>query len=1083
MAGMARDFTVGDTKTGKNGITQVGIGNTINFADPTQKQRHIQKWYAWWLFESQEPSVRSQPQVLKEKGTAAAGTGSWLTQNLLPEWLRSGEDALWIHGNVIFSFDAQYQDSPEFFCRTCLACLYALSPTPVRIETAYENYLNAMQISGIDDLVLNVLEDVATGIRAQEAKPLEIVIVIDAVDETKSSKQQAFLRYLNRLIGSNRQDRLVRFRSILFSRDSQIIRHFCGSGRGWRKEEIPPLALKEDILKAVSSRLADDYNFQNWKVDDRNDLAARIATRANGMFRLAALYVEHLIMIDRRKIPASQLKTILADLPGALYPFYDRIFWQIQTPNIRQHSFNSMRWICYSARPLTLRELAAACAISGLPDGYDCDNDLDAVDLVKYLSGLIHISPPLPGDGNNIRAEAHSITIAHFSVEEYLKAHVHANFGLDTKFYDRSAGNLLLAQACITYAAQEHFNESMYSQNDRAGSLRGYVINFWAHHLAAHVQSRAAEQTLHQRLSIVAFALRIKNACMYRDVELYEDAGGLQKEVEKLICSVIHQRHYLDLLQVLLSKPHPTENIPFGQLDSGQLRLLLLRPALAPEAPIQCELVVDWLENKPKYQFLSYLWGDASLRDSIILSDLKYTVTRSLYKALLGLRHKSTPGVLWVDQVCINQQDVYEKNHQVARLSSTAADASAVYCWFGNVEAEELARDRSEIFRDPLWTRAWVMQEMILARENSCIVKGQSLDWLDVVHMAKDWVHVFHGDDVRAEWVQKGEGARNMLLVQETRESRNGGRTKLKLEELVYRFRATKSQIALDKVFAFVGLASDDPSAEGLVDYTLDLFELYARFGQRSILGSQCLDILSINNNRIMYDAAGGVSWSPCWHEYIEEHPLAPGIFDPGQPQLFRASRELFITPSSFDPLTMKAILIDTVHAVDHITTFLQFKAWETRRSVWSSSIESEDLGLIVRTALEGRVIDQQLKTFRRIDESDIESAKDFAGKCRTWKALMFLPRTKVRRNRQFCRTERGLIANVPLMTMPGDIVVLFPNAKTPHILRPAPLPSIIQCPSGTLPVNCMFVGECYVDGYMNGEAEDECEAGKLFRY
>lgn len=764
-------------------------------------------------------------------------------------------------------------------------------------------------------------------------------------------------------------------------------------------------------------------------------------------------------MIDRRKIPASQLKAILADLPDALYPFYDRIFWQIQTPSVRQHSFNSLRWICFSARPLTLRELGAACAIS-LPNGYDFDNDLDAVDLVKPLSGLIHINPPLPEDRNNVRAEAHSITIAHFSVEEYLKAHVHAGFGLDTKFYDRSAGNFLLAQACITYAAQGHFKEPMYSQYDHTGSLHGYIIGFWAHHLAAHVQSRAAEQTLYKRLSIAALALRITNACLYSDVELYEDAGDLQKEVEKLICSVILQQRYPDLLQLLLSKPHPTEDTPFSRLELGQLRLLLLRPAVALEAPIQCELITDSLENKPKYQFLSYLWGNASLRASITLSDLNYTVTRSLYKALLYLRHKSTPRALWVDQLCINQRDVHEKNHQVVRLSSTVADASAVYCWAGNVKAKELARDQSEILRDPFWTRAWVMQEMILAREILMIVKGQSLDWRDVVHLAKDWEHVLPCDEGCNKSIQKGEGARNLLLVQATREARNSGRTELKLEELVYRFRATRSRIAVDKIFAFVGLASDGRSTEGLVDYTLNAFELYARFGQKSILGGQCLDILSINNERIMYDATGKVSWSPCWHEYIEEHPLAPGIFDPGQPQLFRASREPFITPSSFDPLTMKAILIDTVRKKEHIATFLREKAWETRGSVWSSATESVDLDLIVRTALEGRVIDQQLKTFRRIDESDIESAKDFAGRCRTWISLMSLPRNKVRRNRQICRTERGLIANVPLMTEAGDIVVLFPNAKTPHILRPTSLPSITSCPSGTLPVDCVFVGE-----------------------
>lgn len=192
------------------------------------------------------------------------------------------KDLLWIP--VIFSFDAHYQVSPEFFYRTCLACLCALSPTPARVKSAYEEHFNAVQINDIDALVLNVLEDVATDIREQEAKPLEIVAVIDAVDETISSQQQAFLHHLNRLIESNRQDRPVRFRSILFSRDSQIIRHFCRPGHRWRKEEIPPLALREDILKAVSSRLADDYNFQTWSVDDRKDLATQIANRANGMY-------------------------------------------------------------------------------------------------------------------------------------------------------------------------------------------------------------------------------------------------------------------------------------------------------------------------------------------------------------------------------------------------------------------------------------------------------------------------------------------------------------------------------------------------------------------------------------------------------------------------------------------------------------------------------------------------------------------------------------------------------------------------------------------------------------------------------
>jgi hypothetical protein len=143
---------------------------------------------------------------------------------------------------------------------------------------------SVLDIDNIENLVLGVLEDVAAGIRDEGAKPLDIVVVADAVDETTSSQQQAFLRQLNLLIGSNRQNRTVRFRSILFSRDTQTISHFCGFMHRWRKEEIPPSALRRDILKAVSSRLADDWNFQTWSLNDRENLAVQIANRANGMY-------------------------------------------------------------------------------------------------------------------------------------------------------------------------------------------------------------------------------------------------------------------------------------------------------------------------------------------------------------------------------------------------------------------------------------------------------------------------------------------------------------------------------------------------------------------------------------------------------------------------------------------------------------------------------------------------------------------------------------------------------------------------------------------------------------------------------
>ncbi|CAI0644444.1 unnamed protein product [Colletotrichum noveboracense] len=83
------------------------------------------------------------------------------------------------------------------------------------------------------------------------------------------------------------------------------------------------------------------------------------------------------------------------------------------------------------------------------------------------------------------------------------------------------------------------------------------------------------------------------------------------------------------------------------------------------------------------YEALSYTWGDPTRTQTITINDQKVAVTTNLYDALLHLRDPEKDRILWVDALCINQQDTFERTHQVAKMSVIYQKAWAVVIWLG----------------------------------------------------------------------------------------------------------------------------------------------------------------------------------------------------------------------------------------------------------------------------------------------------------------------------------------------------------------------------------------------------------------
>ena len=137
--------------------------------------------------------------------------------------------------------------------------------------------------------------------------------------------------------------------------------------------------------------------------------------------------------------------------------------------------------------------------------------------------------------------------------------------------------------------------------------------------------------------------------------------------------------------------PLSTKSSPiYEQLDVArkEFRLLNLLPG-KPSDPVKCELEV-WCCDKNQcrqYEALSYVWGDTPGPSTIVLRDQHMHVTSNLESALRHLRFEDHHRILWIDALCINQDDLRERNHQVRQMRSIYQFATRVVVWLGPADS------------------------------------------------------------------------------------------------------------------------------------------------------------------------------------------------------------------------------------------------------------------------------------------------------------------------------------------------------------------------------------------------------------
>lgn len=352
----------------------------------------------------------------------------------------------------------------------------------------------------------------------------------------------------------------------------------------------------------------------------------------------------------------------------------------------------------------------------------------------------------------------------------------------------------------------------------------------------------------------------------------------------------------------------------YTRLGAREFRLVRLHPGQGDEIP-HCSLVVDTIDEASSYEALSYVWGDRTITRQILLSDEGlsvsfstphlFNVTVNLYDALLHLRLPERPRILWIDSICINQEDDSEKNEQVAMMSNIYKQSHRVVAWLGQSDPgtdfllsnlhqafepgffsfEEDAAQQSipprltpfsfckllrKLLRNDYWSRRWIVQELMLASTSTIMIGKRQVDWEDIrtaVELCQQTSHTLSSQaqhsGISSSNVQRALrllGARRSLWHTSAFGDIVGHR--LPLADVLEQFLDSECSDPRDTVYALISMARPDTVID--VDYNKTVSQVWIQTATAIIKERRSMDWI-VPHLSPRSTTQEFPSWAPDW--------------------------------------------------------------------------------------------------------------------------------------------------------------------------------------------------------------------------
>lgn len=206
--------------------------------------------------------------------------------------------------------------------------------------------------------------------------------------------------------------------------------------------------------------------------------------------------------------------------------------------------------------------------------------------------------------------------------------------------------------------------------------------------------------------------------------------------------------------------PIPPSFVYGSTLNRDQIRLICIDPAIndRESSPIHINLEVHSNDGGPEYEALSYAWGgengDSSQTWPLFIGPYWDVMlqTKNCWDALRYLRPYRGIRLLWVDAVCINQNDQVEKVNQISKMGEIYNRCMRTIVWLSEnvAEPDHAAADRNmyparrsikdlvtgnacgtttieQLLKLRYFQRIWIIQELILPPELVIPIQGKEV--------------------------------------------------------------------------------------------------------------------------------------------------------------------------------------------------------------------------------------------------------------------------------------------------------------------------------------------------------------------
>ena len=378
-------------------------------------------------------------------------------------------------------------------------------------------------------------------------------------------------------------------------------------------------------------------------------------------------------------------------------------------------------------------------------------------------------------------------------------------------------------------------------------------------------------------------------------------------------------------------------------------------------------------------------------------------ITPSLSILLQELEARSDARFIWIDQICINQQDGREKAVQIRMMRDIYVSAHKVLLWLGpSTEGSDLAMDsiapldesigvlpygrfdrdgiRSrllpgqddafwpalvDLYGRPWYDRLWVLQEAILAKDIEVLCGNRSMPWAGFASFATKmyeltppaWIRAFDAHQLRGgNYDARAPQTGGFVSIRDIDNMRSSEVEGSKPPFWTYLSLGQKCKVTnpLDRVYGLLGLIDPGELIPAIdIRYDWEPWQGYLHF---------CKFYIKHDPDLALFSIAGCVSKPeelPSWCPNFDSPPNVTSIycyypdfcagFKPGGPQ--RISRVQ--TSATSNTITVPGFRMDRVKAVTKAANPLQdsMDPWDgpTGQAAKQEQYHSECLNLFTQ--------------------------------------------------------------------------------------------------------------------------------------